>query len=54
MTYFMNKELLNKNVIQLEIIHLAANKCCRYVYPLLFDCFEWDAMVLVTKSNLHC
>ena len=35
-TYSMIMKLLNKNEIILEIIHLANNHCCRYIYSTLF------------------
>ena len=33
----MNIELLNKNEMKLEIIHLSSNHCCRYVDPTFFN-----------------
>ena len=52
MTYLMNIELLNKNEIKLEIIHLDAIHCCIYVDPNFSHWFDWDAIVFVTNNHL--
>ena len=51
--YLTNKEVLNKNDMELEVIHIFNNKRRRYVETLNILLFEAAAMVTVTKSYFH-